>query len=69
MGRSFPKKKLWCHLEGRMNAKKPKKTFIIVLVLFPEAEMEAGIIILVFFKRHPEVVLSGETCQKAGEAG
>lgn len=46
-----------------------KKTFIIVLVLFPEAEMEAGIIILVFFKRHPEVVLSGETCQKAGEAG
>ena len=30
MGRSFPKKKLWCYLETRMNAKKPKKTFIIV---------------------------------------
>lgn len=49
--------------------KSQKKPFIIVLVLFPEAEMEAGIIILLFFKRHPEVVLSGETCQKAGEAG
>ena len=69
MGRSFPKKKLWCYLETRMNAKKPKKTFIIVWVLFPEAETEAGILILLLFKRHPEAVLSGETRKKVGEAG
>ena len=44
-----------------------KKTFIIVLVLFPEAEMEAGIIILVFFKRHLKLCFQEKLVRKQGK--